>query len=139
MSRFKEASYVSQMLGFVILASCVLVFSGCPGKQATNEIRTTARGVVKLDGEPLKGGGSIKFQSVENSRIRVSVTFDAEGSFGVGDAPKGPIQIAVTTAPELYPEQVPIPKRYANLATSGLDTTIPLGDEPFEINLKSKP
>ena len=139
MNKFIDASYVTQLIGVVFLASCVFVFSGCSEDQTTNETRTSARGLVKLDGAPLKGGGSIKFQSVENSRIRVSVTFDANGNFGVGDAPKGPIQIAVSTSPELYPEHTPIPKKYENLSTSGLETTIPLDDETFEVNLSSKP
>lgn len=80
----------------------------------------------------------MKFQSVENPRMRTSVGLDDSGQFDVSSAPTGIVKISVMTTPELYPEMTLIPKKYSRLKASALQRTISDDDEPFEIKLKSK-
>ena len=130
---------VSQLLCVSTLAGCLLLGVGCEKEEVLVEGRAHARGVVLLDGEPLVGGGTVKFQSVKNSRIRVSVKLDQDGQFRVAQAPAGEVRMSVVTTPDIYPEMTPIPKKYSSLKTSNLTGTIEHGVESFEIELKSKP
>ena len=126
--------YVASLLGCLLLT-----LSGCSGgEEAQVEGRSPAKGVVTLDGEPLAGGGTIKFQSVENPRMRVSTGLDQNGQFLVGDAPVGKVKMTVITTPDLFPEMTAIPEKYSKLKTSGLEGTISPDDEEFEVKLLSK-
>ena len=126
-----------RVLWIAVLSGCLLSLGGCQEKIAIED-RAPAKGVVMLDGEPLSGGGTVKFQSVDNPRIRVSASLDDNGQFLVGDAPSGKVKMTVITMPELYPEMTPIPKKYSKLSTSELEATISHSDESFEIKLSSK-
>lgn len=127
-----------RMFCIAIIVSGLLTLGGCQKKQVLSEKRSPAIGVVTLNGEPLRGGGTVKFQLVDNPRMRVSTSLDDNGQFFVGDAPLGKVRMTVVTTPELYPEMTPIPKKYSKVATSGLEATIARDDESFEIELKSK-
>ena len=118
------------------VASCLIILSGC-GEQQPLEIegRAPAKGQVTLDGKPLTGGGSVKFQSVDNPRKRVTASLDDNGQFLVSDAPTGAVKMTVVTTPDLYPEMIPIPKKYSKVSTSGLERTIAPDAESFEIEL----
>ena len=122
----------------VTLVSCLLMLGGCGADQVQIEGRSPAKGKVTLDGKPLTGGGTIKFQSLENPRIRVSTNLDANGEFLVGDAPAGKVKMTVITTPDIFPEMIAIPKKYSKLETSGLEKTITQEDESFEVELLSK-
>ncbi|MDA8563268.1 hypothetical protein N9L06_02325 [Mariniblastus sp.] len=130
---------VFQLLCVSAFVGCLLVITGCKKEAVVVEGRAHARGVVLLDGEPLVGGGTVKFQSVKNPRIRVSVKLDQDGQFRVAQAPAGEVRMSVVTTPDIYPEMTPIPKKYSSLKTSKLSGTIEHGVEAFEIELKSKP
>ena len=122
-----------------ILAACLLTVAGCGGdKDTAANDRAPAKGQVFLDGEPLLGGGTVKFRSVENERMQVSVNLNSDGQFLVANAPTGKVKMTVVTMPKLYPEMTPIPKKYSKLTTSGLEGTVSHDGEPFEIKLKSK-
>ena len=129
---------VFQYLCISALAGCLLVSAGCGNEAAVVEGRGHARGSVLLNGEPLVGGGTVKFQSVDNPRIRVSVNLDNNGQFRVAQAPLGEVLMAVHTTPDLYPEMTPIPKKYASVKTSKLTGKIEHGVESFTIELTSK-
>ena len=88
-----------RMLYMATLLGCLSVFGGCEGEQVQVEGRSPAKGSVTLDGKPLIGGGTIKFQSVENSRIRVTTGLDENGQFLVGDAPTGKVKMTVIHNP----------------------------------------
>ena len=128
-----------RMLHSATLLGCLLILGGCGGDQVQVEGRSPAKGSVTLDGKPLLGGGTIKFQSVDNPRKRVSANLDGNGQFLVGDAPTGKVKMTVITTPEIYPEMTAIPKKYSKLKTSGLEGTIAADDEAFEVKLLSKP
>lgn len=117
---------------------CVLLF-GCTQQQQVSEDRAPAKGSVTLDGQPLTGGGTVKFQSVDNPRIRVSCSLNDKGEFLIADAPKGKVKMTVVTDPKTFPDQTRIPKRYQSLRTSNLEGTIAVGDESFEIKLTKRP
>ena len=122
----------------LVFAICLLTVAGCGSQAPVIDGRTAVKGTVMLDGQPLAGGGTVKFESVENKRIRVSVSLDSQGQFLVGDAPSGRVKMSVITTPEIYPEMTPIPKRYSKVETSGLEMIVVPNGESFEIELTSK-
>jgi hypothetical protein len=120
---------------------------GCGGKRAAKveANRGPATGTVTLEGKPLKGG-SITFISVKDATYHMTCMIKPDGSFTVGNAPLGEVQVAVETesakmiGPDAY---VPIPRKYSKAKTSGLKTTIgqagPDGEnQPLTFDLKSK-
>lgn len=121
-----------------IFAGILLTLSSCRDHPVAIEGRAPAKGSVTLDGQPLTGGGTVKFQSVDNPRMRVSVALDENGQFRVSDAPEGKVKITVITTPKIYPEMIPIPKKYSKLKTSALEGTISQDSKPFVIKLKSE-
>ena len=127
-----------RMFHMAAIIGCLLTLGGCSESQVQVEGRAPAKGSVTLDGEPLTGGGTIKFQSVENPRMRVSANLDANGQFLVGDAPSGKVKMTVITTPDIFPEMKKIPKKYSKLKTSGLEGTISPDDDSFEVKLLSK-
>jgi hypothetical protein len=125
----------------VVLAMAV----GCGTKRpvAHEANRGGVKGVVTIDGTPLRGG-NISFISATDQMYRVVCPIGADGTFSVVDAPLGDVLVSVDTEllrmnnPSAY---VPIPKKYANVKTSGLTATIAKGEadaKPLTIELKSK-
>ena len=109
----------------------VLLFAGCR-KTSSDPARTPISGSVVYDGEMLRAG-IITFTSEDDPFRQTACMIFSDGTFSVENVPKGKVLISVDTAtvsPELggsaefYRE---IPKKYADMETSGLSLDVPPG------------
>jgi hypothetical protein len=105
----------------------VSAFVGCGKKsQQPDSHFTQTSGIVTFDGKPLPGG-SVTIISAKDSLYRGMAAIGDNGIFRIRNAPVGDVLIAVDTvamqrfAPNRY---VPIPAKYAKVATSGLTANI---------------
>jgi hypothetical protein len=138
--------------GVAILSlSALVLIAGC-GKSSGN-----VSGKVTLDGQPLKGGGTVTFQG---SKGGVSGTISPEGSYTISNVPPGEVKItlapgmatgAVASAtpgdpgkmqpPKTLAPPAPvlphgnIPEKYTKPETSGLTYTVKSGNQTFDIPL----
>jgi len=127
-------------LRFAVLFISVVGLVGCGGpKQPPN--RTLAKGIVKLNGTPLKGG-SVHLELAGDSVRQTDCIINEDGTFIVDNVPVGEVLIAVETEslkhggpPESY---VQIPRRYADVKTSGIKKTTQLGENEIVVDLENK-
>jgi len=140
---------MSAKLGSACLALLLVLTTaaGCGKKPPlTYEAdRGGVSGVVTIDGKHLEGG-SITFISAKDKMYRVTCMLKRDGTFRAGDAPLGDVLVAVETESTKMGGSggyVPIPAKYAAIATSGLKATItkagPDGQaQTLSFDLKSK-
>jgi hypothetical protein len=129
--------------GCVLLA--LLIALGCGKRAPQMEAgRGPAKGTITIDGKPLRGG-TIFFVSAKDPLMRVALNIKSDGTFSVADAPVGDVLVAVDNESQKFNNPgvyVAIPKKYGNVKTSGLKTTIgtngPEGPKPVVIELKGK-
>ncbi len=126
-----------------LLAGCALVaaaLTGCQGQQQPPN-RAIAKGVVRLNGTPLKGG-SVHFELAGKDVRQTDAIINDDGSYIADNVPVGEVLIGVETEslkhggpPESY---VKIPLRYNDAKTSTLKHSIVLGDNQVPIDLTDK-
>jgi hypothetical protein len=122
-----------------LLAAAAL--AGCNANK-----RLTITGTVTYKGQPLPSG-VVRFYSGAD---RMSMaTVQPDGSFAVTDVPPGAVKVTVEPDPqaskhrsmggganEPAPKPVPIPPKYADPTTSGLEYTISSGTNKLEVKLE---
>jgi hypothetical protein len=125
------------------LAACVLtLLAGCAGQ--THPAHSPVTGSVTLDGKPL-GSGAVLFESATgfagSANLASGGTFRMRCQYGDG-LPVGHYRVAVVpTEPDPLRRDAapasPIPLRYRDFATSGLQATMEKGCAPFDFDLRS--
>ena len=129
----------------------VLTVAGCSPPQAS------VSGRVTLDGKPLPAG-RVTFLCDGRGRPALAGKITAEGTYGIANLPPGLAAVSVETfKPQPKPASgvdpttgvdasldwedtgpyVPIPQRYANPKTSGLEHMLAPGPQTFNIDLTS--
>jgi len=129
----------------IFAAGVFLSFTGCGGRQGT------ISGKVTLDGKALPGGLVSIFDSEEQTRFS---GIGRDGAFSVSNVAPGKAQVSVLTlserrgfrepddgsrAKESLGPYVPIPMKYLDKETSGLNLEVRTGKQDFEIQLKGEP
>jgi hypothetical protein len=125
-------------------ALALLAFAiGCSNEPVREANRSSASGLVTLDGKPL-AGGSVTLTLAKDPMYRVIAMIRSDGHFSVDNAPTGEVLVAIETEsaqsgnPKGY---IPIPAKYANVKTSGLTATIDNAETAgakLSFDLKSK-
>jgi hypothetical protein len=134
------------------LAACALLATGCGGG-STLPARGTVSGKVTLDGKPLKQGqGHVMFVPDATKGTKgppaIGVT-DAEGIYTLStDREAGSedgaivgfhrVRISEVPNPEKPDAPLTIPAKYGNEATSGFSFEVKPGDNPIQLDLKSR-
>ncbi len=126
-----------------LLAGCACVAAAhdrLPRPAATAQSHI-AKGVVGLNGTPLKGG-SVHFELAGKDVRQTDAIINDDGSYIADNVPVGEVLIGVETEslkhggpPESY---VKIPLRYNDAKTSTLKHSIVLGDNKVPIDLTDK-
>lgn len=136
---------------FLSIATCVLVAAGCSSAPDAKE--TVVTGSVVLDGEKLTMG-EVYFET-EDGKASARGEIAPDGTYRMPSAPLGKVKAAVRTSnyaqfarPKTKDGKAitvggrdghytPVPKKYEDLATSGLSFTV-APDSVIEIPLSKK-
>lgn len=111
---------------------------GCGPKQAVDPNRSSVSGTISFDGKPLPAG-SIVFTSANGGIASTARIID--GAYTTDRAPLGKNLVSVDTSSIKYgnpAKYVPLPAKYADSATSGLDIEVKPGDNA-NVNFDLKP
>lgn len=126
------------LIAILLLACCGLV--GCSGpKQPPN--RAIAKGVVRLNGTPLKGG-TVHLELAGDTVRQTDCLINGDGTFIVDNVPVGEILVAVETESLKHGGDMStytaIARRYADVKTSGIKHTTQLGENEIVVDLENK-
>jgi hypothetical protein len=135
---FYSLSFFCRFSFAVMIAATV----GCSEGKQVIEGRNLTTGIVRFDGQPLKGG-TITFTSKENPILSVTTSIRAAGNYRTDRAPTGKSIVTVETESLHHGNEaayIKIPAKYSDPATSGLEVDLKPGEnENVDISLEAQP
>jgi hypothetical protein len=121
-----QVSQKSPIAFLLTLAVGLLCTNACTHQESNRADRATLTGRVSYQGKPLPGG-SVAGVSTQDPLIGCSGIIGNDGTFGIQNAPFGPMKIAVNTEALKMVDSaryVQIPAKYADPETSGITADI---------------
>jgi hypothetical protein len=132
-----QKSRIASLL--ILVVGFLLWTSGCTHQSPNRADRATLTGSVSYQGKPLPGG-SVAGVSTQDPLIGCSGIIGSDGTFGIQNAPFGPMKIAVNTEALKMVDStryVPIPAKYTDPETSGITADIKANEaNTIEIKLE---